>query len=78
MDEKKNKIRRMAAWTIAIFGTILAVTFAVLWLPIYPQSSNAMVAISQVFASGWVILVLDLVLCGGVYYGYRIFLHSQK
>lgn len=78
MDEKSNKLRRMAAWTIAIFATILAVAFAVLWLPIYPQSRDAMAAIGQVFASGWLILVLDLVLCVAVFIGYRLYLNNQK
>ena len=78
MDEKSNKLRKMAAWTIAIFATILAIAFAVLWLPIYPQSNNAMAALGQVFASGWLVLVLDLVLCAGVYFGYRYFVNSQR
>ena len=78
MDEKNIKLRKMAAWTIAIFATILAIAFAVLWLPIYPQSNNAMAALGQVFASGWLVLVLDLVLCAGVYFGYRYFVNSQR
>ena len=78
MDEKNIKLRKMAAWTIAIFATILAIAFALLWLPIYPQSNNAMAALGQVFASGWLVLVLDLVLCAGVYFGYRYFVNSQR
>jgi membrane protein YdbS with pleckstrin-like domain len=78
MDEKSNKLRKMAAWTIAIFATILAIAFALLWLPIYPQSNNAMAALGQVFASGWLVLVLDLVLCAGVYFGYRYFVNSKR
>ena len=78
MDEKNIKLRKMAAWTIAIFATILAIAFALLWLPIYPQSNNAMAALGQVFASGWLVLVLDHVLCAGVYFGNRYFVNSQR
>jgi hypothetical protein len=78
MDEKKKKLRRMAVWTLAIFATIFAVVFAVLWLPIYPQSSGAMSALGMVFAKGWSILVLDIILCAGVYFGYGYFLNRQK
>lgn len=77
MDEKTKKIRRMAIWTVAIFATIFAVSFAVLWLPIYQVSSGAVSALGQVFARGWPILVIDLVLCAGVYLGYRFYL-SRK
>jgi hypothetical protein len=78
MDEKKTKLRRMAVWTLAIFATIFAVAFAVLWLPIYPQSNGAFSALGQVFAKGWLILVIDIVLCAGVYFGYRYFLNQKK
>ena len=78
MDEKKKKLRRMAVWTIAIFATIFAVAFAILWLPIYPESSSAMSALGQVFAAGWLILVIDLVLCVAVYFGYKFLLERKK
>jgi hypothetical protein len=78
MDDKKKKLRSMAVWTLAIFATIFAVAFAILWLPIYPMSNGAMNALGQVFAKGWLILVLDVVLCAGVYFGYRFYLNSKK
>ena len=78
MDAKKTKLRSMAVWTVAIFATILAVAFAILWLPIYPQSHSAVTALGKVFSTGWLILVLDLVLCAGVYLGYRAYLNNQK
>jgi hypothetical protein len=78
MDEQKKKLRKVASWTIAVFGTIFAVTFAVLWLPIYPTSTNALDAISKVFSAGWLIMLVDLVLCVLVYFGYSFFLKNKK
>ena len=78
MDEKKKKLRKMATWTIAIFGTIFAVTFAVLWLIVYPASVSAFDAVAKVFASGWLIMLIDLVLCLLVFIGYSQYLKSKK
>jgi hypothetical protein len=78
MDETKAKLKRMALWTTAIFASIFAVTFTILWLPIYPISGKAVPALGQVFAAGWPILVLDLVLCAGVYFSYKFYLTRQK
>jgi hypothetical protein len=78
MEDKKSKIGKMAGWTIAIFATIFAVAIVVLWLPIYPLSSGALSALARVFAVGWPILVLDTLLCSGVYFGYKFFLNRQK
>jgi hypothetical protein len=78
MDEKKTKLRRMAVWTLAIFAAIFAIAFAILWLPIYPLSNGAMSALGQVFAVGWPILLLDIILCAGVYFGYRYYLNHKK
>jgi hypothetical membrane protein len=77
MDDKMKKIKKMGVWTIAIFATIFAVAFTVLWLPNYQVSHNAMSALGQVFAQGWLILVIDLVLCVGVYLGYRLYLNRK-
>ena len=78
MDEKQKKLRKMATWTVAVFATIFAVTFAVLWLPLYNTSSSAFAAIGNVFSKAWLIIVLDLVLCVGAYIGYRFYLNSKK
>jgi zinc transporter ZupT len=78
MDDKKKKLKKVATWTIAVFGTIFAVTFAVLWLPIYPSSSNALDAIGKVFAAGWLIMLIDLVLCVLAYYVYSVYLKNKK
>lgn len=78
MDEKKKKLKKVATWTIAVFGTIFAVTFAVLWLPIYQMSKNALDAVGKVFASGWPIMVIALVLCVATYVGYSIYLKNKK
>jgi uncharacterized membrane protein (DUF485 family) len=77
MDEKKKKLKKMATWTIAIFATVFAVTFAVLWLVNYPLSTSGMDAIGKVFATGWPILVADLVLCVLVYAGYSFFTNKK-
>jgi hypothetical protein len=78
MDDKTKKIKRMATWTIAVFATIFAVTFAVLWLPIYKMSGSTLSAIGGVFAAGWLVLLIDLVLCVGAYFGYRLYLDRKK
>jgi cytochrome b subunit of formate dehydrogenase len=78
MEEKNKKLKKMATWTIAIFATVFAVTFAVLWLPIYPTSTSALDAIGKVFAASWLILVADLVLCVLVYVGYSAYIKNQK
>jgi hypothetical protein len=77
MDDKKKKTKKMATWTIAIFATIFAVTFAVLWLVWYPGSANGFETIGKVFADGWPILVADLVLCVLVYAGYSFFTNKK-
>ncbi len=78
MDEKNKKLRRMATWTIAIFATIFAVTFAVLWLVSNHQGASAFGTLGTVFQRGWVILALDLVLCAGAFVGYRYYLNAKK
>ncbi len=78
MDEKKKKLRKMATWTIAVFATIFAVTSAVLWLVNYPTSSGTFDTIGKVFAAGWLIFLIDVVLCGLTYFGYSLYLKNKK
>jgi hypothetical protein len=79
MDEKKLKLRRMAVWTIVIFAAIFASVLAALWMALYNIGTvSASGALGQAFGSGWPILLIDLVLCGGVYFGYGYFLNHQK
>jgi hypothetical protein len=78
MDEKKLKLRKMATWTIAVFATIFAVTFAVLWLVSYQGSGSAIGTIGSIFKNAWLILTLDLVLCAGAFVGYRFYLDAKK
>ena len=78
MDDKKKKLKKMATWTIAVFATIFAVTFAVLWLPVYNLSSSALSAIGAIFSEAWVIILIDLVLCVGAFLGYKYYLDSKK
>jgi hypothetical protein len=78
MDDKKKKLKKMATWTIAVFATIFAVTFAVLWLPTYKLSSTALATIGAIFSEAWLIILIDLVLCGGAYFGYKFYLDSKK
>ena len=78
MDENTKKLKKMATWTIAIFATIFAVTFAVLFMMSYPLNSSALATIGSVFSQGWLILVLDIVLCGGAFFGYKAYLNAKK
>jgi hypothetical protein len=78
MDEKKKKLKKIATWMIAVFATIFAVTVAVLWLPLYPQSTSAMNSLGMVFAAGWPVLLADLVLCLAAYFGYKLYLDKKK
>ena len=77
MDNKKQ-LRKMATWTVAVFATIFAVTFAVLWLPVYKISNSAFSAIGAIFSQAWLIIVIDLVLCVGAFFGYKFYLSSKK
>lgn len=78
MDENKKKQKRMATWTIAIFGTIFAIIFAVIWLPYFMSGETAMTAVGRVFIDGWSIILIDLVLCVLVYIGYSQYLKRKK
>jgi hypothetical protein len=79
MDEKKTKLRRMAVWTIAIFAAIFASVVAALWLASFNSgATSAFDALGKAFASAWPILLIDLVLCAGVYAGYSYYLSRQK
>ena len=78
MDEKKKKIRKMAVWTIAIFATIFASVMAALWIVIFNGGQSAGAALGQAFGAGWPILLLDLVLCLGIYFGYTYYINRQK
>ena len=77
MDDKKAKLKKMAIWTITIFGAILAVAFGVLWLLNQAAGSKTAV-LGQVFKTGWPILLIDLVLCGGVYVVYNLVVNRKK
>lgn len=76
MDEKKLKLRRMASWTIAIFATIFAITFAVLWLINFQGSG--LKTVGTIFGQAWLIILVDLVLCAGAFVGYKLYLDSKK
>ncbi len=78
MDENKPKIKRMAVWTIAVFATIFASVMAALWIALYNVSGSASSALGGAFASAWPILLIDLVLCAGVYFGYGYYLNHKK
>lgn len=79
MDEKKSKVRRMAVWTLVIFAAIFASVMAALWITLYNMGGlSALGALGQSFGSGWPVLLIDLILCAGVYFGYRTYLNRQK
>jgi uncharacterized integral membrane protein len=78
MNENAKKLKKMATWTIAIFAAILAIVLAVLWIINFPISNSAFDALGKAFKLGWPILLLDLVLCAGVYVGYSSYLKNKK
>ncbi len=73
MDEKTKRLRKMALWTIAVFGMIFAVVTAVLWLPLYNAGASALKAIGQAFATAWIIYVVVAALCLAAYFGYKLY-----
>lgn len=77
VNNNTNKLKKMAIWTVAIFATIFAVVMAVLWIQLYNAGSPAINAIGQAFAEGWVMILIAIVLCGGTYFGYYIYV-SRK
>lgn len=77
MDDKKAKLRKMESWTIAVFATIFAVTFAALWLPVYKLSHTALAAIGTIFSEAWLVILVDFILCVGVYIGYKLYLDKK-
>lgn len=78
MDDNKKKLRKMANWTIAIFATIFAIVLVVLWIINYPLSTSAFDALGKAFQAGWVPILIDLVLCAGVYFGYSAYIKGKK
>jgi len=81
MDQNKSKLRRMAVWTIVIFAAIFASVMAALWIAEYnggAGSGSSFGALGQSFGSGWPVLLVDLILCAAVYFGYRYFLLRKK
>jgi hypothetical protein len=78
MEEKKKKLRRMAVWTLVIFAAIFASVMAALWMTLFNGGASAIGAIGEAFGSAWPILLIDLVLCAGVYFGYRYFINRKK
>jgi hypothetical protein len=77
MDQAKTKIKRMATWTVAIFATVLAVTLAALWLFMFPQSESAVAALGNVIVAAWPILLIDLVVCTGLFVGYSAYVRRK-
>jgi len=78
MNDKSKKLKRMATWTAAIFATIFAIVMTVIWIPYYNAGGSALAAIGQAFISGWVLILIALVLCVGTYVGYSIYINSRK
>ena len=79
MDEMKSKLRKMAVWTIVIFAAIFASVLAALWITLFNMGGGSAIdALGKAFGAGWPILLIDLILCAGVYFGYRYYLNRQK
>jgi hypothetical protein len=69
----------MTVWTKIIFSAIFASVLAELWVALYNmESASASGALGRAFGSGWPVLLLDLALCAGVYFGYSYFLNHQR
>jgi hypothetical protein len=79
MNDKKRKLSRMVTWTVAVFATVFAVTAAVMWLVYFPTTAgSSWNVLGAVLKAGWPIFVIDLVLCIGVYFGYKLYLDRKK
>jgi hypothetical protein len=78
MDDTKKRVRRMAVWTIAIFATIFASVLAALWIVIYNSGTTSGAALGKAFGIGWPVLLVDLILCAGVYFGYSFSVSRKK
>jgi hypothetical protein len=69
----------MALCRIVNFPAISASVLAAFWIAFYNmEAMSASGALGQAFGSGWPILLVDLVLCAGDYFGYRFNLNRQK
>ncbi len=78
MDEKSNKLRKIGAWTLAVYATVFAVTFATLWLAYYKTLNSELVTIWKIFSTAWGILLADFVLCAGVFMAYKMYLKKRR
>jgi hypothetical protein len=79
MEDKKVKLRRMAAWTVTIFATVFAVFLTLFWLLVFPiTSGSAFQVIQKALSYGWPIFLADAVLCVIAFYGYTIYLHKRN
>jgi hypothetical protein len=78
MNDNSKKLKRMAAWTTAIFAAIFAIVLVIFWLIHFQVSHSAFGALGQAFQSGWLLLLIDLVLCAGTYIGYSSYIKNKK
>jgi hypothetical protein len=78
MDENTKKIKKMGAWTAAVFAAIFAIVLVFFWLVHYQVSHSAITALGEAFKSGWLLLLIDLVLCAGTYIGYSSYIKNKK
>jgi uncharacterized integral membrane protein len=78
MNDNAKKLRIMATWTVAVFAVIFAIVLVVLWIINYPVSHSAFTALGEAFKSGWPMLLIDLVLCAGLYIGYSLYIKNKK
>jgi uncharacterized membrane protein len=75
-DDQEAKVNDIS-WTVAIFATIFAVVMAVLWISLYNSGTPALPAIGGAFAEGWLMILVALVLCGGTYLGYYLYINRK-
>jgi cbb3-type cytochrome oxidase subunit 3 len=51
---------------------------AVLWIQSYGAGSPNFTALRQAFAEGWAMILIALVLYGGTYLGYFLYVNRKK
>jgi hypothetical protein len=79
MDDKVKKLKKMATWTIAVFATVFAVFMALFWLLNYPVTGGSpWNVLKAALTSGWIVFLIDAVLCIATYFGYKLYLDRKK
>ncbi len=77
--DNKQKLTRMATWTVTVFATIFAVVMAVMWLLTYPVvGKTAFQVLQYILGLVWYLILLAGGLCVGVYFVYSVYIRRKK